>query len=112
MALTLAEREIISRNIATGHADRFVFRVLGRHQSVIAGEIAHNGGRTGIPVRSCFIKAAGEKPQVSSLREKIVDLFNEKIIGILDGPSDNSKGGRLAAARRPVVDGQAHDCDK
>jgi len=45
LALTLSEREEISRGIATGHSIRSISRVLGRAPSNISRELHCNGGR-------------------------------------------------------------------
>jgi IS30 family transposase len=44
-ALSVAEREEISRGIATGASGRLIARALGRAASTISREIARNGGR-------------------------------------------------------------------
>ncbi len=43
--LSLAEREEISRGVATGHSCRGIARRIGRAPSTVSREIAHNGGR-------------------------------------------------------------------
>jgi len=45
LALTLAEREEISRGIAAGHSIRTIATQLGRAPSTISREISRNGGR-------------------------------------------------------------------
>ena len=45
LALTLAEREEISRGIIAGHSIRSIARSLGRTPSTISREIKRNGGR-------------------------------------------------------------------
>jgi DNA-binding CsgD family transcriptional regulator len=47
LALTLAEREEISRGIAAGHSMRVIAAQLGRAPSTISREINRNGGRCG-----------------------------------------------------------------
>ena len=47
MALTLAEREEISRAVAAGHSMRSMATSLGRAPSTISREIARNGGQGG-----------------------------------------------------------------
>lgn len=44
LALTLANREEISRGLATGQSIRFIAKYLGRHPSTISREIQRNGG--------------------------------------------------------------------
>ena len=44
LALTLADREEISRGLATGHSIRFIAKILGRHPSTISREVKRNGG--------------------------------------------------------------------
>ncbi len=44
-ALTLAEREEISRGLSAGHSLRHIARVLQRSPSTISREVARNGGR-------------------------------------------------------------------
>ena len=44
LALTLADREEISRGLATGQSIRSIARHLGRHPSTISREIQRNGG--------------------------------------------------------------------
>jgi len=45
LALSLAEREDISRGIASGHSIRFIAASLGRSPSTVSREINRNGGR-------------------------------------------------------------------
>ena len=47
MALTLAEREEISRAVVAGHSMRSMATSLGRAPSTISREIARNGGQEG-----------------------------------------------------------------
>ena len=44
LALTLAEREEISRGVAAGRSMRSIFRLLGRAASTVSREIRRNGG--------------------------------------------------------------------
>lgn len=46
LALSLAEREEISRSLATGHPIRRIAQLLGRAPSTISREISRNGGQT------------------------------------------------------------------
>src|SRR5210317_2466220 len=45
LALTLAEREEISRGVVAGHSIQFMARLLGRAPSTVSREINRNGGR-------------------------------------------------------------------
>jgi IS30 family transposase len=45
LALSLAEREEISRGIVAGHSIRSIARTLGRAPSTISRELQRNGGR-------------------------------------------------------------------
>ena len=47
MALSLAEREEISRGIAAGHSARRIAACLGRSPSTVSREVARHGGRRG-----------------------------------------------------------------
>ena len=48
LALSLAEREEISRSLASGHTIRLIAQQLGRSPSTISREINRNGGRRAI----------------------------------------------------------------
>jgi len=45
VALSLVDREEISRGLALGWSSRLIGREIGRHHGVVAAEIARNGGR-------------------------------------------------------------------
>jgi IS30 family transposase len=45
LALTLAEREEISRGIVAGHSIRAIADLIGRHASTVSRELERNGGR-------------------------------------------------------------------
>ncbi len=47
LALTLAEREEISRGVIAGHSARSIAVSLGRSRSTVSREINRNGGRRG-----------------------------------------------------------------
>ncbi|WP_342663438.1 helix-turn-helix domain-containing protein, partial [Actinokineospora enzanensis] len=47
VVLGVEERETISRELRAGRSLRCIGRLLGRHHSVIAREVARNGGREG-----------------------------------------------------------------
>src|SRR5215212_9596189 len=44
-ALTLEEREIVSRELCRNRSARFIGRLLARHHSAVSREIDRNGGR-------------------------------------------------------------------
>jgi IS30 family transposase len=44
LALTLAEREVISRGVAAHHSARSIAKLLGRSPSTVSREISRNGG--------------------------------------------------------------------
>ena len=46
LALSLAEREEISRGVVAGHSDRSIAAALGRAPSTVSREIRRNGGRS------------------------------------------------------------------
>ena len=52
LALTLAEREEISRAVAAGHSIRSIAAQLGRAPSTISREIKRNGGQEWLPSES------------------------------------------------------------
>ena len=60
LALTLAEREEISRSLATGQSIRRIAEALGRAPSTISREISRNGGQTSYRA-SCADAAAWKR---------------------------------------------------
>ena len=74
LALTLAEREAISRGIVAGRSLRSMARLLGRSPSTVSREVLRNGGYDP-EVYSGF--AAGLGPErISMLRYRIDDIRN------------------------------------
>ena len=69
IALTLAEREEISRGIVVGHSMRFIASQLGRAPSTVSREIRRNGGR-----RRYRANKADEAARERALRPKICKL--------------------------------------
>jgi len=65
LALTLAEREEISRSLVAGHSLRAIARALGRAPSTISREITRNGGR-----RRYRAVLADKRAQKQALRPK------------------------------------------
>ena len=60
LALTLAEREEISRSVVAGHSIRSMAASLGRAPSTISRELRRNGGRQGYRA-SCADQAAWDR---------------------------------------------------
>jgi len=69
LALTLAEREKISRGIVSGHSLRAIASQLGRAPSTVSREIQRNGGR-----RRYRANKADEASRERALRPKICKL--------------------------------------
>jgi len=69
LALTLAEREEISRGIVVGHSIRTIASQLGRAPSTVSREIRRNGGR-----RRYRANQADEAARERALRPKICKL--------------------------------------
>ncbi|WP_342663437.1 helix-turn-helix domain-containing protein, partial [Actinokineospora enzanensis] len=57
VVLGVEERETISRELRAGRSLRCIGRLLGRHHSVIAREVARNGGREGYRAASAVRRA-------------------------------------------------------
>lgn len=62
LALSLAEREEISRSLAAGHPIRRIAQLLGRAPSTISREISRNGGQTSYRA-NCSDDAAWKRAQ-------------------------------------------------
>jgi IS30 family transposase len=71
LALTLPEREEISRGIAAHQSTRSMARLLGRSPSTVSRELSHNGGYDGYRAT-----LADEKAWVQSRRPKPCKLAN------------------------------------
>ena len=69
LALTMAEREEISRGIAEGRSVRAIARVLGRAASTISREIGRNGGS-----RRYRAEASDQRAWKQALRPKLCKL--------------------------------------
>jgi IS30 family transposase len=69
LALTLADREEISRGLATGHSIRFIAKILRRHPSTISREVKRNGGV------ECYRSSQANRPKTCKLVEN-KDLAN------------------------------------
>jgi len=59
LALTISEREEISRGIATHQSARSMARLLGRSPSTVSREISRNGGYISIPERRRPMRGPG-----------------------------------------------------
>jgi IS30 family transposase len=73
--LSLAEREEISRSLASGHTIRLIAQQLGRAPSTISREINRNGGRTSYRA-SCADDTAWKR----ALRPKSCKLVNNPVL--------------------------------
>lgn len=71
LALSLAEREEISRSLASGHTIRLIAQQLGRAPSTISREINRNGGQTSY--RASFAEDAALKRALRPKSCKLVD---------------------------------------
>jgi IS30 family transposase len=70
LALSLSEREEISRGIVAGHSIRFIARTLGRAPSTISRELLRNGGRQ--RYRACQADQAAQHRALRPKRCKLV----------------------------------------
>ena len=75
LALSLAEREEISRSLASGHTIRLIAQQLGRAPSTISREINRNGGQTSYRA-SCAEDAAWKR----ALRPKSCKLVDNPVL--------------------------------
>jgi IS30 family transposase len=82
-ALSLSDREEISRGIAAGESSRCVARRLGRAPSTVSREIARNGGRmryrSTTADLSTWDRALRPKPCLLSLRPRLCSLVARKL---------------------------------
>ena len=101
LALTLAEREEISRGIAAGHSMRAIAAQLGRAPSTISREINRNGGRRRYRANQAD-EAAWERahrPKTCKLAQNpaLARIVAEKLMERLVAATDR----RLAKAQLP-----------
>jgi IS30 family transposase len=75
LALSLAEREEISRSLAAGHPIRRIAQLLGRAPSTISREISRNGGQTSYRA-NCAEDAAWKRAQ----RPKTCKLVDNPVL--------------------------------
>lgn len=75
LALSLAEREEISRSLAAGHPIRRIAQLLGRAPSTISREISRNGGQTSYRA-NCADDAAWTRAQ----RPKTCKLVDNPVL--------------------------------
>jgi IS30 family transposase len=75
LALSLTEREEISRSLASGHTIRLIAQQLGRSPSTISREINRNGGQTSYRA-SCAEDAAWKR----ALRPKSCKLVDNPVL--------------------------------
>jgi len=75
LALSLAEREEISRSLAAGHPIRRIAQLLGRAPSTISREISRNGGQTSYRA-NCADDAAWQRAQ----RPKTCKLVDNPVL--------------------------------
>jgi IS30 family transposase len=82
-ALSLEEREEISRGISHGHSLRFIANVLGRSPSTVSREVHKNGGRKRyralIADTSAWRRGRRPKPFLLSQNAALKDLVDAKL---------------------------------
>jgi IS30 family transposase len=83
LALTLAERERISRGIVAGHSIRSMARSLGRATSTVSREIQRNGGRDRYRAnradRAAWDRARRPKPCRLAINHALARLVGKKL---------------------------------
>jgi IS30 family transposase len=83
LALSLAEREEISRGIAAGHSARRIAACLGRSPSTVSREVARHGGRYGYRAaeadQRAWQRARRPKPCLLSRRRRLRLVVAEKL---------------------------------
>src|SRR5499425_501208 len=84
LALTLAEREDVSRGIASYTSIRETARLLGRSASTVSREIARHGGRPAYRAhdadRQAWVSALRPKRCLLAVNRKLCDLVASKLI--------------------------------
>ena len=86
LALTLAEREEISRGIAAGHSMRTIASQLGRAPSTVSREVNRNGGRCGYRANKADAAAwqRAHRPKSCKLAQNpaLARIVAEKLMGL------------------------------
>src|SRR5579862_7180553 len=84
LALTLAEREDISRGIASGWSIREIARVMNRAASTVSREITRHGGRPAYRAhdadRQAWVSALRPKQCLLATNRKLRDIVASKLI--------------------------------
>jgi len=84
LALALAEREDISRGIASGSSIREIARCLGRAASTVSREVARHGGRPAYRAhdadRQAWVSALRPKRCLLAVNHKLRDIVASKLI--------------------------------
>jgi IS30 family transposase len=84
LALTLAEREDISRGIASGSSTREIARRMNRAASTVSREVIRHGGRPAYRAhdadRQAWMSALRPKPCLLALNCKLRDIVASKLI--------------------------------
>ncbi|HEY6369323.1 MAG TPA: IS30 family transposase [Candidatus Sulfotelmatobacter sp.] len=84
LALTLAEREDISRGIASGSTNREIARLLGRSASTVSREIVRHGGRPAYRAhdadRQAWVSALRPKRCRLAANRRLRDIVASKLI--------------------------------
>ena len=84
LALALAEREDISRGIASGSSIREIARRLGRAASTVSREVARHGGRPAYRAydadRQAWVSALRPKRCLLAVNHKLRDIVASKLI--------------------------------
>jgi IS30 family transposase len=84
LALTLAEREDISRGIASGSSTREIARRMNRAASTVSREVIRHGGRPAYRAhdadRQAWMSALRPKPCLLALNRKLRDIVASKLI--------------------------------
>ena len=84
LALTLAEREDISRGIASGASTREIARRMNRAASTVSREVIRHGGRPAYRAhdadRQAWMSTLRPKPYLLALNHKLRDIVASKLI--------------------------------
>ena len=83
LALTLAEREDISRGVAAGQSIRAMAAALGRAPSTVSRELSRNGGRAGyrasVAEQAAWDRARRPKPAKLAVSRALADNVAGKL---------------------------------